>query len=312
LPDSVPPSHVESLPMSDPAPAKPLSTLALGLACGVATVLFWAAGLVAAKHGIAHGLGPAEIAFHRTIWPGFVLLPVLAMREGLRDLGGVGWGRGIALTIFGGVPFAMLSSVGFMLVPLGHGGVIQPSTAALSGIVLSALVLREPMPSTRVAGAFAIVAGLTLIGWEALATIGSHGLVGDLTFMGAGLCFATFALMLRLWRISPVRSVVIVSVVSLAYAPVHGALFGFERMAAAGWSENLLQIVVQGVCAGVLSTYLFTRTVVLLGASRAALFPALVPATTLLIGFLLLGELPSVMQLVGLIVVGVGFRLAMR
>jgi drug/metabolite transporter (DMT)-like permease len=52
--------------------------------------------------------------------------------------------------------------------------------------------------------------------------------------------------------------------------------------------------------------------VVLLGASRAALFPALVPATTLLIGFLALGDMPSVIQLAGLVVVGVGFRLAMR
>jgi drug/metabolite transporter (DMT)-like permease len=130
--------------------------------------------------------------------------------------------------------------------------------------------------------------------------------------MGAGLCFGVFAMMLRLWRISPVRAVVIISVLSLAYVPVHWALFGFERMLAAGWFENLLQIVVQGLCAGTLSTYLFTRTVVLLGASRAALFPALVPATTLLIGFLALGDMPSVIQLAGLVVVGVGFRLAMR
>jgi drug/metabolite transporter (DMT)-like permease len=298
--------------MPDDAAKPRVSSLVLGLGCGIATVLFWAFGLVAAKHGVAHGLEPAEIAFHRTIWAGLVLLPVLALRDGLRDLGGVGWDRGIALTIFGGVPFAMLSSVGFMLVPLGHGGVIQPSTAALSGIVLSALVLREALPATRVAGALAIVAGLVLMGWEALATIGSYGLVGDLTFMGAGLCFAVFALMLRLWRISPVRSVVIVSVVSLAYVPVHWVLFGFDRMIAAGWFENLLQIVVQGLCAGTLSTYLFTRTVVLLGASRAALFPALVPATTLLIGFLALGEVPSMTQLAGLVVVGMGFRLAMK
>jgi drug/metabolite transporter (DMT)-like permease len=289
-----------------------LSALVVGLACGIATVLFWAFGLVAAKHGISHGLGPAEIAFHRAVWPGLALLPVFLLREGLHDVGGIGWGRAVALMIFGGVPFAMLSSAGFLLVPLGHGGVIQPSTAALSGIVLSALVLREAMPVTRIAGAAAIVAGLLLIGWEAVATIGSHGIAGDLTFMGAGFCFAVFAMMLRLWRISPMRSVIVVSVLSLADVPVHWALFGFDRMLAAGWGENLLQMVVQGLCAGTLSTYLFTRTVVLLGGSRAALFPALVPATTLLIGFLALGDVPSLTQLLGLAVVGVGFRLAMQ
>jgi drug/metabolite transporter (DMT)-like permease len=93
---------------------------------------------------------------------------------------------------------------------------------------------------------------------------------------------------------------------------VHWALFGFARMRAAGLEENLMQIVAQGGLAGAGATYLFTRTVMLLGASRAALFPALVPATTLLIGFLVLGIAPSVIQIIGLIVVGAGFRMAMK
>lgn len=298
--------------MPDPAAKPTLSALVVGLACGIATVLFWAVGLVAAKHGIASGLGPADVAFHRNIWVGLALLPMLALHGELRDLGGIGWRRGAALTLFGGAPFAVLSATGFLLVPLGHGAVIQPSCAALGGIVLSALVLREAMPAARVIGALAIVAGLLLLGFEALATIGSHGILGDLTFAAAGLSFAVFGLMLRMWRIAPMRAVVIVSVLSLAYVPVHWAVFGFATMIAAGWTENLLQIAVQGVFAGTLSIYLFTRTVILLGASRAAVFPALVPAVTLLIGIPTLGEVPSLIQLAGLLTVGVGFRLAMK
>jgi drug/metabolite transporter (DMT)-like permease len=130
--------------------------------------------------------------------------------------------------------------------------------------------------------------------------------------MSAGLTFAVFGLLLRLWRIAPLRAVAVVSVVSLAYVPIHWAIFGFGRMIAAGWFENLLQIAAQGIFAGPAAIYLFTRTVMLLGASRAALFPALVPATTLLIGFLTLGEVPTLVQLAGLVVVGIGFRLAMK
>jgi drug/metabolite transporter (DMT)-like permease len=300
------------MPMPNRPHSAPQSALALGLACGIATVLCWAIGLVAAKHGVTAGLGPAEIAFHRNVWVGLILLPGLALQGGLRDLGGVGWRRGVALMLFGGTPFAILSYVGFTLVPLGHGGVIQPSCAALGGIALSALVLREPMPATRLAGALAIIAGLMLLGWEALATIGSQGILGDLTFASAGLSFAVFGLMLRMWRIAPMRAVVIVSVLSLAYVPVHWAVFGFERMLAAGLAENLLQIAVQGAFAGAMAIYLFTRTVVLLGASRAALFPALVPAATLVVGFLALGEVPSLIQLAGLVTVAVGFRLAVK
>lgn len=68
----------------------------------------------------------------------------------------------------------------------------------------------------------------------------------------------------------------------------------------------------QGVLAGPSAIYLFVRSVQLLGAGRAAVFPSLVPGFTLLIGFLLLREVPSLLQLVGFAVVLIGFRLAQR
>jgi len=52
--------------------------------------------------------------------------------------------------------------------------------------------------------------------------------------------------------------------------------------------------------------------VLLLGAGRAAVFPSLVPAFTLVIGFLLIAELPSTAQFVGLAIVLIGFRLAQK
>ena len=154
-----------------------------------------------------------------------------------------------------------------------------------------------------------IVAGLAVIGGEAIATIGAHGALGDLSFAVAGLMFATFSTLLRFWRITPMRAVAATSVVSLVDLPIHWLLFGFERMIALGLLENLLQAVVQGIFAGALSTYLFTRAVVLLGAGRAAVFPSLVPGFTLLIGFLALGEVPSLAQLAGFAIVLIGFRL---
>ena len=70
--------------------------------------------------------------------------------------------------------------------------------------------------------------------------------------------------------------------------------------------------LVQGVLSGLLATYLFTRAVVLLGAARAAVFPALVPPFTLLTGFLFLGNIPTLLQLVGLAMVLIGFRLIQK
>ena len=282
-----------------------------GIACGIGAALFWAVGFVAARHGILVGFSPADIVLHRFVWAGFAFLPLIA-REGLADLGSVGWGRGILLTIIGGPPFSHLSYAGFLLVPLAHGAVIQPSCAAIGGLLLATAVLGEKLPAQRAAGAAVIVIGLVVIGGEALATIGTHGLLGDFAFASAGLLFATFSVLLRLWHITPMRAVMATSVVALVDLPVHWLAFGFERMIALGLYENLIQAVAQGIFAGAGAVYLFTRSVVTLGAGRAAVFPSLVPGFTLLIGFLALGEVPGLAELAGFAIVLIGFRLTQK
>ena len=293
------------------APSSPSRSIAIGVLCGAGAAVFWAAGFVAARHGIDIGFTPADLTFHRCFWAGVFLLP-LAWRDGLGDLNGIGWGRGIALTFFGGPGIAFVSYSGFLLVPLGHGGIIQPSTAALLGLVLATVVLHERLPAKRITGALVIVAGLVVIGGEAITTIGVHGVAGDLLFMLAGTFFATFGMFLRKWRVIPTRAMIVTSVVSLAILPVYGALVGFERMIALGVWENLLQAILQGLLAGPGAIYLFTRSVVLLGAGRAAVFPTLVPPCVLLIGWIALGIVPSVLQLCGLAIVLTGFRLTQR
>ena len=282
---------------------------ALGVACGAGAALCWALGFVAARHGILVGMSPLVLALHRYVWPGLALIPLAAMGS-FGDLGRIGMWRAIAITLFGGLPLALWSYYGYVYVPLGHGAIIQPSCAALGGLVLSSLVLGEPLPLRRVLGGVAMIAGLAVIGIEALHTIGAHGFLGDMMFVAAGSSFAVFGMMLRLWRISPMPAVALTSIVSLAGLPL--IFFSYENFLAAGLWENLLQAVVQGLFAGAGAVFLFTRAVFLLGASRAALFPALVPPFTLLIGFFTLGEAPSVSQLTGLVVVVFGFWLTQR
>ena len=286
-------------------------TTTLGILCGVGAVVFWAAGFTAARHGIDVGFTPFDILVHRFAWSALLLLP-LFVRNGAADLNGIGWGRGIMLTIFGGPVFAIVSYSGFLLVPLGHGGVIQPSCAALWGLLLATVMLRERLPPHRAIGALIIILGLATIGGEAITTIGTHGVFGDLMFVVAGCMFGTFGMLLRLWRVDAIRATVVVSMVSFVVIPLHGLIFGFERMIALGPWENLLQAVIQGLLAGPGAIYLFTRSVVLLGAARAAVFPSLVPGFTLLVGYLALGEIPSLPQLLGFAIVLVGFRLTQK
>jgi drug/metabolite transporter (DMT)-like permease len=291
---------------NSPPPQLPQKANLLGIMCGAGAALCWALGFVAARHGIDVGLSPLVIALDRYIWPGLVLLP-LSFANGFRDLNSIGWGRGLALMLFGGLPQAAVSYMGYWYVPLGHGGIIQPACASVGGLLLARFVLKEPLPRRRIAGAGVIVLGLVVIGAEALRTIGVHGVGGDLMFVAAGISFATFGMLVRKWRVAAMQATVATGILSLAGLPI--LFFTFGNMLAAGFLENLLQAVVQGALAGAGAIFLFTRAVVLLGVSRAAVFPSLVSPFVLLIGFLALGVVPSISQLIGLAIVLIGFRL---
>ena len=284
----------------------------IGIVCGTLAALAWAAGFVVAKHGIQVGFSPADLAFHRFFWSGLLMLPLI-IREGLRDLGGIGWGRASVMTILSGPPQSLLAYSGFILVPLGHGTTIQPACAALSGLVLASLILHEKATFQRVIGGAIIIAGLLVFGAESLTTIGNSGVGGDLLFATAGLFWATFGTLLRLWNVAGTRAVTAVGAVSvIVLAPIYLFIYGVTGLAKQSLFENLLQAVVQGGIAGSLPIYLFAHAVIALGGGRAATFPALVPVFGAIIGFLALGVVPSLAQFVGMLIVLVGFHFALR
>jgi drug/metabolite transporter (DMT)-like permease len=295
-----------------PSSATITSGLTVGVLCGAGAALFWAAGFVAIPRGLAAGLSPADIAFHRFVWAGLVLLPLM-LRDGLGDLGGVGWGRGFLVFLLAGPIQAVISYSGFIFAPLAHGGVIHPGSAAMFGFILAALVLKEPLTLRHFAGTLIIVAGLAIFAGESILSIGGNALGGDLLFMTAGLMWALFGMLVKFWRLDSARATQASCLFALLiFAPLHGLLYGYGTMLSANVTENLIQIVVQGVLAGALAMYLYARAVVILGAGRAAIFPSLVPGLTLLIAFVTLGIVPTWAQLAGLAVVMLGFWLALR
>ena len=287
------------------------SSAVRGIVSGVTAAFFWAAAFAGTRHGLNLGFSPADLVVHRYLWSGIAFFP-LVIRAGLIDLNGMGWGRGLALAILGGPGFAIISYAGFLLVPLGHGGVIQPSCATLGGLAFARFLLGEKLPLTRMVGGLIIVCGLVVIGAESVIKIGLHGITGDCIFVLTGTMFAAFGTLVRLWRIAPFRATAVISVLSLLAVPSDWMTGGFDRMVALGWQENALQAVLQGVLAGPVALYLFVLSVNLLGPARAAVFPALVPPFVLFLGLVVLGEVPSPVQVAGLVIVLFGFRTAQR
>ena len=129
----------------------------------------------------------------------------------------------------------------------------------------------------------------------------------------AGLLWAGFTVASRRMRADALTATAVVSV--LGGAASHGLWLGFgdpAAMLAQGWRVLAVQAVVQGGVGGVLAVYAFARAVALLGAARAAMAPAVVPALAVVFGIPVAGEWPEPAQWLWLGVVMAGLPLAMR
>ena len=137
-------------------------------------------------------------------------------------------------------------------------------------------------------------------------------MLGDLLFVLTGLMFAVFGTLLRHWRVNAFSAATVISVLSLSLLPLYAAFGGFARVAALGLGENALQALAQGILAGPAALYLFAFSIQTIGVARAAVFPATVPALTILIGWLAARRAPDRAAGGGTGTVLCGFYLAQR
>lgn len=287
-------------------------SLAFGYGCGVTMALGAAMSFAAARAGILSGLAPDDMIFARYIVAGVVMLPLL-VAWGWSDLAGIGWMRGLALFACGGVPFALLQTGGYAFSPLAHGAVIAPSTVTILSTIAAAAVLGETLTRSHIAGAALVLAGILMIGWQGIAGQSAGGMtwIGDLLFFVSSVLWATFTVLIRRWSVDAVRATAVVAVLSLVlFSPVYLAYRGVAHLAALPMVPLIVQGVVQGLLQAVLTIMAYNRSIAILGVSRAVLFPALVPALSVLIGIPAVGEVPNVLQIAGLATVSAGMIVA--
>lgn len=294
-----------ALPRISPG-SVPSRGLLVGLGFGLAAALMWAAYLAYARLGVKTGLGPADFIFLRYATAGAIMLPFL-LKAGLRDLGGVGWTRGALLALVAGPLFIAAGVGGYVFAPLSHGVVIQPGAITILSLPLAwwALATRPTRP--QIAAVVIVAIGLAVIAVSSASGGDAGAWRGDLLFVAAGGLWAIFTVLLRRWSVSALQATAAVAVLSAAVAvPVYLATGGLERLATVPPATLATQVVVQGVFSGVLAVLAYGRAVTLLGPTRAALFTALVPGLALIVGVPVTGEIPTVLQFAGALIVMLG------
>lgn len=278
-----------------------------GLLCGATMALGASLSFTAARAGILGGLLAVDMIFARFIVAGLIMLPLL-VRFGVRDLAGIGWRRALVLTFLGGAPFALLQTGGYGFAPLAHGAVIAPSTVTIVSTIGAALFLRERLSRNHLVGAAIVLGGIVLVGWDGLVQPSDErAWLGDLMFFVSSVLWAGFTLLLRHWRVPALRATAVVSVLScLVATPVYLTAMGTAHLQALPLGSLAFQGLVQGGLQGAVTMVAYSQAVMLLGVSRAVLFPAIVPAVSVMLGIPIVGEIPSVLQVAGLGLVTLG------
>lgn len=280
-----------------------------GLLGGLVAALSWGGYLALMRAGVKSGLAGPDFLILRFGVAAVLTAPLLVWRW--PQVRAIGPGRALALALAAGPLFVLVGSTGFAFAPLSHGAVVQPATVAVGGLILGTLLLGEAMTARKALGAGAVIAGVLLVGGAALTTGEAGAWIGDLLFAAAGGLWLVFTVLLRRWRIDPLAGAAVVNAISGAVVlPAYLLAVGPDRLAALPPGTLALQAFVQGVLAGAVAVAAFAVAVRELGAGRAALFPALVPATAVLIGIPVAGEVPGIPQVAGLVLATAGLVLA--
>ena len=298
------------LPPRPPHPAPPALPLA-GLMWGLLAASIWASYSVLARLAVKSGLSPADLTLLRFA-PGAVLMAPLLWRWGWRDLAGIGWRRGLVLTLLAGPGFSLLFMTGFSLAPLAHGAVIAPACQMLAGLGLSSWLAHQRLTRESALGAGCVLLGLAFMGGDSLLhSGGGPTLLGDALFAVAGCCWGLFGALSRRWQVDPLRVTAVVVVLAFAmFAPGYLWLADLRGLLAASPGMLAVQVLAQGVGAGMVAVLAYCRAAALLGPGRAGFFGALVPGAASLLAIPVLGEVPTALQGAGILAVVIGLLLA--
>ena len=113
--------------------------------------------------------------------------------------------------------------------------------------------------------------------------------------------------MLRHWRLPALQATAVVAVLSFVLTtPIYLAVMGVAHLQALPLGMLAFQGLVQGGLQGAITMIAYSQAVIFLGVSRAVLFPAIVPALSVLVGIPIVGEIPGGLQIGGLCLVTLG------
>ena len=297
----------------------------LGLAAAVAVVVIWSGWLVATRAGATSVLTLYDITALRFGISGLVALPIVLW---FRPWRGMPLRRIAVLSMVAGTPYVLIAYAAFTYAPAAHGGIFMNGVLPALTLALGWVCFRESPHRLQLAGTVLIIIAAAMAAADAGQTSAPGAWRGDLLFLLAGLCFAGYMVLNRLWNLTVMQVLMSVPVVNgLVYVPIW-AVFLASYFWLGKWAREvlrgvivrevlrqtfvqqiLLQALYQGLLPNLVGLLLVSVAVRHAGASLTAAFMTAVPALGALLGIVFLGEVPGWLGWTSLVVLTPGIIL---
>lgn len=284
---------------SSPASGVPIAGILVGLCAASIGALY----TVFARLGIAQGMTPWDLTFLRFAVAGVLTLPILAyalVKDGAAMQ--AQWKQWLAIALLAGPLFGLLMFGALYFAPPSHAAVFPFTAMSVMGMIMAAVFLGDRITLRKASGIAIVIAGLVVLAGLNAASFKGLAFVGDVLFVAAGTMWAGFGVILRRYRLDPIRATAVISFFALmTYVPIYLWTTGIGQLSAIHPPLFWIEVLVQGVVAGGGTLFTYAKMVSLLGPARAALFPALAPALAALMAWPVLDHIPGPAELIGLL-----------
>lgn len=280
-----------------------VSRITIVLSC-CALALIYCVQFIAARFSLAGDISPLGLSVIRFIVAGLMFLPYAASAGGLAKARQLGLGRIATLSVLAGFPYQLVINSGIAVTSAGYVTAVGAGCIILFSFLLSWFLLGARPDRAAWASTAAICVGLFLFIYNAFLVDGIS-IIGTVLFVLQGLMFAAYGTLIKRWAVDSVLATAVISLASCIPA-IFALVFQELDLASASLAELLVQAIVQGALAGAASILLYNYIMLHIGPQRGSLVIASVPVITTILGYLLLDEIPSALQIFGVMAMIVG------
>ena len=281
-----------------------MTTLRAHLAC-MLIVCIWSGWITISRYGVHSSLEPADITLLRYTTALFFVFPLILRHQ---------WSKFsvyqyLVVGLGIGFPYTMTSFYGLQELKAAHAGVLVNGMLPIFGAVAAWFLLSQTVSTMRYMGIVIVfLANFIMAGGDTFSTAHISGII---LLLSAAVFYTIHMVCLKLWHFEWKDVLVTVPVVNmLIFIPLW---FVFPtNLFQADTVDILSQSFYQGILVNIFALMCSTYAIKHLGTITVSIYMSIVPVSTALLAWIILGETLNAFELAGIAGCSIGLLIYSR